>query len=258
MIPAELLRLVPGGSPRVSALAGSRRNRLLRIDTDAGSFVLRQRTTAAEPPGVDRQREAAIQAAAAAAGLAPRVLAWGPGAGWLLMDHVPGRHWSGSAMAERAALVRVGERLARLHSLPPAPCREFDALAIARAQVERIRRARPDQDDGLANLLTELCALDEQLESLGRPRVMNHGDLDAANLIGDAPQFIDWEYAQLADPLYDIACLLTYYPAARMHRAALLGAAGLGDPLSARRLQHQLRQFALLNQLWRQAETLSG
>jgi thiamine kinase len=258
MIAEEILRLVPGAAPRVSPLAGGRDNRLFRIDTDAGSFALRLRVAPTDAPGIDRQREAAIHTAAAAAGLAPRIIASAPAAGWLLMDYVPGARWTGTDFSQRDTLVRLGERLARLHDLAPARCREFDALSIAGGQLGRIQAAQPGAHRGPERALAELRVLDLQLQDLRRGLAMNHGDLDAANLLGAAPLLIDWEYAQLADPLYDIACILTYYPAARAHRDALLEAAGLSDPLSARRLPLQLRQFELLNQLWTQAESSSG
>jgi thiamine kinase len=258
MIDPAILRRVPGGAPRIAPLGGARDNRLWRIDTDAGSFALRQRLTASDPPGVERQRELTIHSAAAAAGLAPRVIAADPAAGWLLMEHVSGAPWTDRDFCEREPLLRLGERLARLHALPPAPCPPFDALAIARGQLARIEAARPGADHGLAGVLAELQAVELQLQDLGRGLAMNHGDLDAANLLGPAPLLIDWEYAQLTDPLYDLACILAYYPGAWAHRGALLGAADLGDALSARRLPLQLRQFGLLNQLWKQAEALPG
>jgi aminoglycoside phosphotransferase (APT) family kinase protein len=35
---------------------------------------------------------------------------------------------------------------------------------------------------------------------------------------------LDWEYSQLADPLYDVACVLAYYPQAQPCRRIIDGA----------------------------------
>jgi hypothetical protein len=59
--------------------------------------------------------------------------------------------------------------------------------------------------------------------------VTTHGDLNANNFIGPVPMLVDWEYAQLADPIYDLACLSVYYPGLRLRRGELLGTAGITD-----------------------------
>lgn len=258
MIAAAILRAVPGAVLRVAPLPGGRHNRLTRIDTSAGSFVARERSMPRDPPGVDRDREAAVQSAAALAGLAPRIIASDPTAGWLLLEYVAEACWSEADFATPAALLRLGQRLAQLHRLPAVPGCEFDALSIAQGQLARIRSVEPREQAAVADTMAELQALQPQLDALRRPLVMNHGDLEASNLLGYAPLLIDWEYAQLADPLYDIACILCYYPGAGAHRDALLRAAGLDDPVSRERLPLQLRQFAALNRLWQWAEAASG
>ncbi|MEO7774635.1 MAG: phosphotransferase, partial [Steroidobacteraceae bacterium] len=180
MISAAILARVPGADLQVSPLPGGRNNRLYRIDSTAGSFALRVRATPADPPGVDRIREALVQAAAAAAGLAPRLFACATQDGWLLMDFVDGESWAPAHFAEAGKLRRLGERLAQLHGLPCAAGAVFDAVAIARRQIARIRKADPNGRD-LTPMLTALEELELQLDALRRPVVMNHGDLDAAN-----------------------------------------------------------------------------
>jgi thiamine kinase len=258
MIAEAILRAVPGRVGSVAPLAGGRHNRLTRIDTSAGSFVARERTRPLDPPGVDREREAAVQSAAALAGLAPGVIASDTSAGWLLMPFAAGERWSEPDFAAPASLLRLGRQLGRLHSLPVVAGHAFDALSIAQGQIARIRKDGVRDEALLTGALAELQELQPQLEALRRPLVMNHGDLDGANLLGAAPLLIDWEYAQLADPIYDIACILSYYPGARAHRIALLSAAGLDDPVSRQRLPLQLRQFTALNRLWLRAEEVCG
>jgi len=86
--------------------------------------------------------------------------------------------------------------------------------------------------------------------------VTTHGDLNARNLIGPVPMLVDWEYAQLADPVYDLACLSTYYPGLRLREGALLGMGGITDADGAVRLRLHAQLFDSLNKLWEQAEAL--
>jgi thiamine kinase-like enzyme len=61
---------------------------------------------------------------------------------------------------------------------------------------------------------------------------------------------IDWEYAQVADPTYDVACLLVYYPRVESHLEVLLGAAGLDSIADRAALTLQRELFGCLNRLW--------
>jgi aminoglycoside phosphotransferase (APT) family kinase protein len=78
---------------------------------------------------------------------------------------------------------------------------------------------------------------------------MNHGDLAVTNLLGDEPLLVDWEYTQLADPTWDLACLLGYYPGLDAVAPRLLASYGL-KPGDLDRLALQRERFELLNRLW--------
>ena len=60
------------------------------------------------------------------------------------------------------------------------------------------------------------------------PKALVHNDLHHSNLIGTERLYLlDWEYAAVTDPLFDLACVLAYYPQATPHADALLDAARL-------------------------------
>ena len=83
-----------------------------------------------------------------------------------------------------------------------------------------------------------------------------HGDLNAGNVIGPVPMLVDWEYAQLADPVYDLACLCVYYPSLRPRTEELLSNAGITAANGAERLRLHAELFDGLNRLWEYAEAL--
>ena len=64
---------------------------------------------------------------------------------------------------------------------------------------------------------------------------------------------LDWEYAQRADPLYDVACALAYYPQAHPQAAMLLAAAGLTGAGHTVRLEAAIRVYDGLSRLWHRA-----
>lgn len=259
---AASLALVPGlagpgdqaGRPlRAVRLPGGTVNETWRIDTPEGRFVLRLDGPAWRRPGVDRPRERLLHQAAAAAGLAPRVVAADLSAGVLVCEYVEGRIWAAHDLSGAAQLDRLGERLARLHALePPHGAGRFDPQACAAQYLELAGDAAAA--GGAPELLAGLRAAVLEIEAAGaEPRII-HGDLVHGNLIeGDRLWLLDWEYAQLSDPLYDVACVLAYYPLARPHAARLLAAAGLEGRARERLLRAAAYVYEALTWAWHRA-----
>jgi aminoglycoside phosphotransferase (APT) family kinase protein len=139
-----------------------------------------------------------------------------------------------------------------------ATMQAMDAGLIARAQVDAIHAtaASINPQREAADLERRTDHLAAILRSSGASLCINHGDLQTANLIGGLPVLIDWEYAQVAAPTYDIACLLTYYPRLQGWQSELLAACGLARPEDLELLGLQRRLFACLNRLWAMAHGL--
>ena len=190
-----------------------------------GRFVLRLNGAAWRRPGVDRGRELTLHRAAAAAGIAPPIVAADPDAdGLLIMQFEDGRVWGQPDYDDVAALRRLGERLQLLHALA-APAIDAIRSLVGGAGLSATDRYAAVRAKALARL--ERCCAGFAANPLGA--CIAHGDLAQNNLLeGSRLWLLDWEYAQLSDPLMDVACVLAYYPAAVRHRAELAAAAGLG------------------------------
>lgn len=258
MIPAGLLLHIPGcedGRPprAVQPLPGGRGcNEILRVDTSRGRFVWRRRLPPIERGGAARPiDELRAQRLAAAAGLAPAVLVAHPEGHWLLMDYIDAPVWTREHLLSEAGAEALARQLARLHELPaPADLPAVDVPAMARDYLTRLAAVDAAQAAELAPLGERLVALSARLSDLTPRPVLNHGDLMASNMLGRLPLLVDWEYAQAADPTWDLACLLTYYPAMSRFMPRLLAAAGLGGTVAALTLELQRERFELLNRLW--------
>ncbi len=204
--PPRLLRAVSAALPALARLpwqplAGGRVNRLWR----AGDAVVKLYTPGAATAlfANDPAAEAAALAAAAPAGLAPRLLA--RGAGWLAYAHVEGTPW-------RADPRLAARALAAVHALPaagfaPRPGGSAAFLAQAAAMAPGLA-APPDPGIGPP---ARACPI--------------HGDAVPGNLIvgGGGAVWVDWQCPALADPAEDLATFLS--PAMQwLYRGAPLAA----------------------------------
>jgi thiamine kinase-like enzyme len=70
--------------------------------------------------------------------------------------------------------------------------------------------------------------------------------------------FIDWEYAQVGDPLLDLACVMAYYPRSASHGGLLISAAGLDEHgVTGKNLSDLTHVFNLLTYLWYRARRVA-
>ena len=256
---ATALAWVPGvqtGVPplRIERLLGGTVNDSWRVDTALGRFVLRVDGPAWRRPGVDRVREQHLHGAAAGAGLAPRLLLRTDPAGVQVCEFLEGRSWGETDYVQPAQLKRLGERLGQLHALEtPSGIDPFDPGGCAREYLQ-IMSAESVAPTNAAAWVVEIDAAAQRVAEGTVGFSIIHGDLAHANLLDGAGLWLlDWEYAQLADPLYDVACALAYYPQARPQAAQLLAAAGLAGSDQAGRLTAAIRVYEALSWLWHQA-----
>lgn len=263
-IPPEVLARIPGCEDgraplAVQALPGGRGvNRVLRVDTPQGRFVWRCRSGESAGPGSPAWLELGAQRLAAAAGLAPTLVAAAPDGQWLLMEYIDAPSWSHQQLHSVRGVQVLGRRLAQLHSLAvPGDWPGFDPVAIARRYLERLEAGDAAQAREGAQVLARVEVLAGELRSAGPGRALVHGDLVISNMLGPQPLLIDWEYVQVADPGWDIASLLGYYPDLVLLSQDLLDAAGLDGAHGKARLALQYELFGLLNRLWLRGEGAS-
>jgi len=264
MIAGELLQHVPGcedGEPPFSQelIGGGKVNHSYLVRTRRGRFVVRLNEYTAADPCLDRDRELALHTAAADAGIAPQVVYAAPDRSCLITDYVDGRLWTPHYFTRMRDLRSLGQRLRTLHSLAPPPVTRFDPLATARIYADLIVRGDPNEGGRLQFLLASGA---EALARSGferRAPAIVHSDLHHGNVLtADRVYFIDWEYAQVGDPLFDLACIMGYYPRAMPHGELLLEAAGLTDVGTTPAMLGELTNvFTLLTYLWYRARRVA-
>lgn len=257
MIPREILARVPGGEGgavplAVQPLGQGTLNRAFLVTSRAGRFVVRLDRPAGEIPGVDRERERLLHACAAQAGLAPRLHA--TGLGFTVTEYVEGRAFVPGDFTAASSAAALAEALARLHALA-VPCLPvFDLAAVARDYAARIEAQEPAAAPAITR---ELEALDREVacsKPAARAPAIVHMDLHHTNVIvSRSAVLLDWEFAQVGDPLLDLACWLAYYPAAAPQADELLARTSLAGAASGEMLASLASAFARLTVLWHRA-----
>jgi len=264
VIAGELLQFVPGcedGEPPLSQelIGGGKVNRSFLVRSRRGRFVVRLNENTATDPGLNRERELALHGAASAAGIAPQIVFAAPDGSCLITDYVDGRLWTPHYFTRMRDLRSLGQRLRTLHSLVPPPVARFDPLAVARKYADLIVQSEPDETGRIEVLLVNGAQALERSGTARRAPAIVHSDVHHGNVLtADRVYFIDWEYAQVGDPLLDLACVMAYYPRAEPHGALLLEAAGLADAgVTPAMLGDLTNVFTLLTYLWYRARRVA-
>jgi len=256
LIPAAALAHVPGceaGTPpdAIALLHGGTVNASFRVDTRAGQFVLRLEAAESGLLGAHHEREAQLQRAAAQAGIAPPLIYADAAHGFMITKFIEGRAWHAADFTRPEALRCLGGRLRVLHGIAPPTVAPFDLGVILRGHCAHLAAAAPAERALVASLLQQSEARLALCASGMRKATIVHNDLHHSNLIeADRLYFIDWEYAAVADPIFDLACVLAYYPHAQPHVQDLLDAAGLAEQASLAELAAATSLFVLLSFLW--------
>ncbi|MBI4785475.1 MAG: phosphotransferase family protein [Chloroflexi bacterium] len=190
---------------RTSPLGGGITNQNFRVDVNGESFVLRIGGAKTELLGIDRRNEYAANQAAASIGLAPDVIFFIEPEGYLVTRFLTARPLPREEIGKPENIRRVAAALNRLHALPSIP----GAFSPFRTVEEYERTARqhgvafPDHFDWLMARLREIEAAflhDPFTPCPCHNDLLNENFLDDGNI-----RILDWEYAGMGDPAFDLA-----------------------------------------------------
>ena len=201
------LAIVPGaGSIDLEALGAGLISETYRVARDGIAYTLK---VAAEPRelSLDLPWEVRVLERAASIGLAPRLVYCDLDGAVLLSRWAKGRSWVSHEARAAANVASIAALLRRVHALAiPMPAREISPLQwINSYEAALSRRTSPSSDPALRSAaLVRAQALAQLPCGIG---VVCHSDLHSMNLLqeGDALILLDWEYAHVTDPLWDLA-----------------------------------------------------
>jgi len=216
-----------GRDVTLTALSGgiTNRNFLVTIADRSERYVIRLAGNDTHLLGISREVEHAATVAAAGVGVGPEVVAFIRPEGYLVTRFIEGGPVSDEAVRQPRTLERVAQSLRRIHDGPAIPglfvplriVEAYRALAMARG-------VRIPAEYALASAIgrrIELACLSNPIEL--RPC---HNDLLNANFIDDGARIriVDWEYAGMGDPFFDLGNFSINHELTPDEDAHLLGA----------------------------------
>jgi thiamine kinase-like enzyme len=191
----------------LTALSGgiTNRNFLVELAGERERYVVRLAGNDTHLLGISREVEHAATVAAAGVGVGPEVTAFIRNGGYLVTRFIVGSPVSDEAVHRPETIRRVADSIRRVHDGPAIPglfiplriAEAYRALALARSV------PIPPAYEGAqaAGRRIELAFLANPVEM--RPC---HNDLLNGNFIDDGVRIriVDWEYAGMGDPFFDL------------------------------------------------------
>lgn len=244
------LRRVPEwrGLPiAATPLDGGITNRAWRLHVGGDAFFARVSAESAGLLGIERESERACAGIAAGLGIAPEVVHCSTDLGVLITRFVDGRVMTPSALAVPRALQALAQSIRLLHRGPPfsRPFSPFAAVrSYARLSGERSLTLPPGSGKALGLNNTLARALSPPPHPLPC-----HNDLVPENVVRDRSGrlwIVDWEYAGMGDPFFDLGIVAAYLELEDEGCARLLAAYGV-EPAPAQ--MARLRLMAVVSDL---------
>jgi thiamine kinase-like enzyme len=229
-------RVWPGEQVSIEPLGGGITNRNFKVGAGGQEFVLRIGGTDTELLGIDRAAEHAASRIAAELGLGPEVVAFVEPEGYLVTRFVDGE-------VGKVDVERVGAALRRLHDGPALPGR-FDSFRV----VETYRDTAREHGVAVPSAYEAAKELADRIEHRRSGASLRpcHNDLLNANFIDDGVRLwlVDWEYAGMGDPFFDLGNFAVNHELAEEGENALLAAYGSddGDALVLMRFMSDFRE----------------
>jgi thiamine kinase-like enzyme len=204
---ADVPAIANAADVSVSMLPGGLSNTNYLLEADGEMFVVRHGCDNAESLGIDRSREEAAARRAHDAGFAPEILAFTQPEGHAVIRYLPDAEPPTLEQFTAPEMItRVAHRMRDVHSLPPIDG-VFDPFAV-------IKRWKAVLDERASPLPKRLGALLDLVEAADFDRrvlalddlAVCHNDPYHLNFLDDGNLWlIDWEYAGMGDPMYDLA-----------------------------------------------------
>lgn len=196
-------RLWPGRVRSIEILAHGITNSNYVVDLGDERVVVRVPGNDTHLLGIDRSNEVVAGGLAAAIGVGPEVLATDELTGCIVFRFIDGRPISTTELAEEPMLRLFAQTLRLVHHAGTTPTiwNPYKVIRDHRDVAATREVEAPFDTISAFNLL-------ERIETVRpfRATVLGHNDLLNANfLFDDRLRIVDWEYAGMSDPFFDLA-----------------------------------------------------
>ena len=165
--------------------------------------VIKEDKLCAKKIGLNREREVSLLNAISHSCSCPNIIFNDFNAGIIIWEYIEGTEVESKLILNKDFLIRLGRKVKNIHITDTTTLSSYNFLDFIEHYKNIIKDSKFAVD--INNLISKLYNSDTQL-------TLSHNDLTKPNiLVGDAISFIDWEYASLNDPHYDIATVFQAY-----------------------------------------------
>ena len=203
----HLLMKVPDWKNRqakATPLGGGITNQNFRVNVDGDSYVLRVCSKSTDPLGIQRDNEHACLKIVAGLGIGAEVMHYSAEDGILVVRFLDGKPVTSEEAGEPDTLRRIVDSIKCYHNGPEFPgC--FSAFQTVRDYHGLADEKGVSFPDTLPEVFTLMDRIERSLADVQKSAPC-HNDLLAANFLDDGEKIriIDWEYAAMGDPFFDL------------------------------------------------------
>lgn len=250
-IAAGVLKVAPD-TLRATRIKGGLTNESWLVQGAREAVVVRISTADEQALQLNRASEAVVLELVQRAGIGAEVLLWAPGQRVLVTRQLSAQTLTAGAVHELRMVRQMAGLLRRLHAVTAPPSvQQIDLLAVLNGYWRSLdmqpsaRRETPE---------VRARAVDIAMESAGiTPRCLCHNDVHHLNLLSDGQRLwlLDWEYAGIGDPLFDLASVCCYHGYDQpLRQQLLLAYRGELQAADSVRLQRMCWLFDYIKVLW--------
>jgi thiamine kinase len=213
--PAEIAAAVLGVPQQTICSAerikGGLTNESWIVRTPNESVVVRLSTADEQALQIDRHSETIMLALAAKAGIGAEVLISAPERRLLVTRYLPGNTWTAEDARKPRNIQRIARVLRELHRLEARAVHFTDLRMTVEGYVRTLEERNQTANLSNAEVQQALDIASRGVRDL-QP-VLCHNDVHHLNVIDDGGRLwlIDWEYAGLGNPLFDLAAICCYH-----------------------------------------------
>jgi thiamine kinase-like enzyme len=194
-----------GGVVSAERIPAGLTNTNYRVEVDGTPYFVRIPGAATELLAVDRGNELQNTKAAAAAGVAPRVVLALPEWDVFVLEWLPARMMSVAALGAPGMPGRIAEVVKLLHAGPRFRD-DFDMFRLSKRYLALVDERAIPIPDGYREHLDQLPRIETALAARPLATVPCHNDLLADNYLDDGERLwlVDWEYSGNNDPTFEL------------------------------------------------------
>lgn len=234
----------PASAEQIKAMPEGLTNQAFLLQLDSGKYVLRIASSNSEKLDINRYAEFQIHQCLAQAGLTAKIRYKAPDNSYWLRDYVAGRSLTADDLTMPNLRLMV-QTLKQVHQLPIP--NNIPTLSIEEKAEHYWHQIEKNYSP---SLLTVRSDLQQNLAGFPAGKLsLCHIDPTPANWIQTASGelvLLDWEYAAIGHPWWDIAALLQQAPLSQSEQQELLNSYGIQPDQNWRLAQAQMDYMTVL------------